>query len=244
MTSPILVLCRNFFPLNFFFCLHILKFQKNCLCEGFILPSILLGIVWSFVHPPKIWRFSYKGYRLAPGGTLVTSRRVRVCLSCPLACFLSFCFNTVSCRNSSAWFPACWFFQNLKCSFCQRKHHSLPLGCFQQINPLFPEAPIYIFNISDGYLLIICVSSVLVITYQVKEFALLPPGSWDPVSACLRLQSGGQWFALRAPFPYGSKKRCWFFSLFSLFLVRTEWWLQGPSMQNWKSGVPTAFVFS
>lgn len=71
-----------------------------------------------------------------------------------------------------------------------------------------------------------------------------PTGSWDPVSACTCLPSGGQWFALCAPFPYGSKKRCWFFSLFSLFLVRTQWRLRAPSMQNWKSGVPTAFVFS
>ena len=47
---------------------------------------------------------------------------------------------------------------------------------------------------------------------------------WLPEFACLSLQS--QRFALFSSLSYGSKKRCWFFSLFSFLLfVRIDWQL-------------------
>ena len=44
------------------------------------------------------------------------------------------------------------------------------------------------------------------------------------VFICLSLQVWGQQFALLPHFSYVSKN-CWFFSLFSVLLVSTDWWL-------------------
>ena len=43
--------------------------------------------------------------------------------------------------------------------------------------------------------------------------------------SCVSLQSWGQRFALCPPLSYGSKMKCWFFSLFTCLLVGNQWWL-------------------
>lgn len=54
--------------------------------------------------------------------------------------------------------------------------------------------------------------------------------------ASLFLQFWGKWFALCPHLSHGSKKSCWFFSLFSCLLLRIEWWL--PSSLHVKLEVP------
>lgn len=78
-----------------------------------------------------------------------------------------------------------------------------------------------------------CASSNPSITAQVflprhwspMQFSLISLCSGKPCIS-LSLQFWGQWFTLCLPLFYGSKKSCWFVSLFScVLMVKTKHWL-------------------
>ena len=58
--------------------------------------------------------------------------------------------------------------------------------------------------------------------------------SWDSLHLPFSLQSCGQKFALCLPLYYGFKKSCWFFCLFSFFVVMMDWRLPGSLYVEWK----------